>query len=106
MFLLVMVEVVLILGPTTSTPQNMILAETGMMSGLVHLRISAQYPTWFYLVVKIIHLMIPMVLYLVLVLVMVKAVWVLGPPTLTSKTNIFGFMVLILCHMRVGIIHP
>ena len=43
MFLLVMVEVVLILGPSTSNPLNIILAETVVMWCLVHIRIRSLY---------------------------------------------------------------
>ena len=41
-----------------------------------------------------------------LVLVMVKVVWDLGPPTLPNRKLIVGMMVVILCDLRVGNIHP
>ena len=39
--LLVMVEVGLVLGPPTSTPRKLVLAETGIMGGLFHIRVIA-----------------------------------------------------------------
>ena len=47
-----------------------------------------------------------MIINLVLVLVMFKLVWVLVPPTLTPKMFIVLFIVVILCHTRLGNIHP
>ena len=46
MFLLVMVEVMLVLGPTNFPPKNMIFAETGIMWGLVHIIIGANTHPW------------------------------------------------------------
>ena len=50
--------------------------------------------------------MLQVIIHLVLQLVMMNVVWVLGPPTLPTKKCIFGLMVVILCHIGVGIIHP
>ena len=47
-----------------------------------------------------------MIIHLELVRVMIKVVWVLGSPTLPTKKSIVAFMVVILCHLRVYIIHP
>ena len=44
--LLVMLEVVLVLGTSASPPIKLILVETGMMSGFVHLRVIVQYYIW------------------------------------------------------------
>ena len=41
-----------------------------------------------------------------LVMAMVKAVWVLGPPNLPSRKLIVELMVVILCCKGVGNIHP
>ena len=50
--------------------------------------------------------MILVVLNLVLMTVMVEVVWVLAPPNFNPRKLIVGLMVEILCHIRVGIIHP
>ena len=97
MLLLVMVEVVFLLGQPTSTPQNMILAETGMMGCFRNLSVSTQHPPCRYLGVGIIQLVLLMVLCLVLLLDMVKVVWFLGPPTLPPQKLIVGLVVTILC---------
>ena len=56
---------------------------------------------WFW----IINVALFMVLHLLLVTEMLNMVWVLGPPTFTSRKLIVGLMVAIFCHIRVGIIH-
>ena len=78
---------------------------TGMMGDFSHLRVLAQHPTWNHGWVSIIELELWVVLNLVLVMVMVKVVWFLGPPTFSPRKLIVGLMVLLLCNIRVGIIH-
>ena len=50
-------------------------------------------------------LLLLMVIHLLLVMEMVNMVWVLVPPTFTSEKLIFGVIVVIFCHIRVGITH-
>ena len=50
--------------------------------------------------------MIHAILHFVLDMVKVKVVWVLGPPTLSPRNLDSGFMMVILCHLRVGILYP
>ena len=56
--------------------------------------------------VNIFQWMLLFVLHLVLQLVMVKLVWVLGTPIVPPIKCIIVFMVVILCHLRVGNIQP
>ena len=37
---------------------------------------------------------------------MVKVLWLLGPPTFPPIIIIFGLVVVILCHLGLGIIQP
>ena len=53
----------------------------------------------------IINLVLMVVLKLMFLLVTVNVVWVLVSPTFTTKIFIVGLMVVILCHLRVVIIH-
>ena len=76
------------------------------MGALFHLRVIVHHPQWCHHPVRNIQLVIWVVLHLMLVLVMVKVVWDLGPPTLPNRKLIVGMMVVILCDLRVGNIHP
>ena len=105
LLLMVIVEVVLIQVNSITPPKKIILTDTGMMWGLVNIRISAQHPPCRFLLVGIILLVLLVVLHLVLVMEMVKFVWFLIPCTLPPKQFIFVLMVVILCHIRVGNIH-
>ena len=75
MLLMVMVDVVLVLVKPTSTPQNIIFADTGTIGLFKNLSVSTQHPPWCYLGVGIIQLVLLMVICLVLLLEMVKVVW-------------------------------
>ena len=66
---------------TTKFSKKLILSETGMMWCFGHLIIIAHNPPWCHHSVSIIQLVMLLVLHLVLQLVMVKLLWVLGPPT-------------------------
>ena len=101
---LVMVEVVLVIVTPTYTPRKLILAETGIMRVLGNLRVIEQDAPRYNNPVRIIQLVLLVVLHLVLMPVMVKVVWILGTPTLPTKNWIVGLMVVILCHLWVGII--
>ena len=101
MLLLVILEVVLFLGQPTSTPKYIILEETGMIGIFRNLSVSPHHPPWCYLGVGIINFALLMFFCLVLLLEMVKVAWFLGPPTLTPKKLIVGFMVTILCYQGV-----
>ena len=94
----------LVLGPPSSPPIKLVLADTGMIWSLVHIRVIAQDPQCIHHSVSIIELILMVIIHLVLQLVMVKVVWVLVPPTLPSRKLIVGLMVVILCHVLVGII--
>ena len=48
--------------------------------------------------------MLQVILHLVFLMVMVELVWVLGPLRFPTKHIIFGLMVVIFCHLGVGII--
>ena len=47
-----------------------------------------------------------LLLCLLLLMVMVKVFWVLGPPTLTPIKDSVVLLVIILCHIGVVFIHP
>ena len=101
-----MFEVMLVLGQPTFTPRKLFLADTGIMGGLFHLRITAQDIPLCHHSVRIIWLVILVFLHLLLVVVMVKVVLVLVRPTLPPRKLIVAFLVVILCHLGVGILHP
>ena len=65
---------------------------------------SAQNVPWRYLAVEIIHIMLQMILNLVLQMVMLNVVSVPGPFTLPTIKMIVSLVVVISCHLRVGII--
>ena len=71
-----------------------------------HVSVIAQHPPRRHYGVLITHLMLVLVINFTLLMVMVKLVWVLGPPIFLPRNMIVGLMVMILCHLRVGIIHP
>ena len=52
------------------------------------------------------QIMIQVILNLVLLMVMVKLVWVLGPPNLLPIKLVVVLVVVILCCQVVGYIHP
>ena len=81
---LMMVGVVLVLEPPTSTPRKLLLSETSSTEGLFHIIMSAHN------------------IHYVLVMGMVKVVWFLGPPTTPPRNFIAGLVVAILWHIRVG----
>ena len=101
---LVMVEVVLVLGPPTSTPIKLVLADTCMMWGLGHIIVISQDPPYRHHLVSMTHLMLLVVLHLVLQMVMIKVVRITGASILPLKKWIVGLIVVVLCHLWVGII--
>ena len=94
-----------VLGTPTSPPRKLIFAQTGMMGGFVHISTIAQHLPWRHRSVEAILLTILVIFNLVLQLVVVKVVWVLGPPTSHLIKMIIGLAVEMFCHLRVGIIH-
>ena len=100
-----MVYVVLVLVLPTSPPINFILAQTFMLGFLGHLRAIEQNPMWHHLILGIIQLVLLVVLRLLLVMLMVKVVLILVPSTFPTKMLIVRLMVVILCHLIVGILH-
>ena len=96
---------VLVFVPPNYPPRNMSLVQT-YGGGFSHLIVIAQYPLWCQLVVGIIQLVIMFILHLMLLISVVKVVWVLGPPTFPSRNFIVGLIMVFLCYIRVGIIHP
>ena len=84
----------------------MILEKIGTMGDLVYLRVIVKHLNCCHHPVSNIQLMIWVVLNLMLVLVMLKVVWDIGPPTLPPIKLIFGLVVVILCDIRVGNIYP
>ena len=103
--LLVMAEVSLVLVSPTFSTIKLILEETGLMGGFSHIRVLEQHPMWNNIWVRIKHLVLWVVINLLLVMVMVKVVWILGPPTFPPKKLIVILIVVILCHIRVEIIN-
>ena len=95
----------LVLVPPMYTPQNIILTETGTMGFLFHLIVITQDTPWYRHPVRITQSLFWVALHLVLGMAMVKVVWILGPPTLTTRKLIVGLMVAIFCHPRVGNTH-
>ena len=79
--LLVMVELVLVIVPTTSPNIKLILAHTGMMGGFGHISVISNHPLWCQIVLRIIQLVLLLVIHLVLLMVMFQVILVLGPPT-------------------------
>ena len=77
-----------------------------MMGVLGRIIITRQHPPLCHIEVGIIHLVIPEVINLVFLIVMVKVVWVLGPPTFFPRKVIIGLVVVIFCHIGVVVIHP
>ena len=59
-----MVEVVLIIVPTTSPNIKYILTDTGMMDGFIHIRSLAKHPMWNNIAVGVIWLVLWVVLHL------------------------------------------
>ena len=105
MLLILMVEVMFVLRKPTSTPQHIILAETVMIWGLVNIIVSAQDTPWCHHLLGVIKIILLVIIRLLLVVVVVKVVWVLGTPTLPTIKLIVVLMLIILCHLRVDIIH-
>ena len=97
--LLVVIEVVLVPGPPISPPKKLILSQTGIMGGFIHIRAIVHHPRWCHNSLYIIQLVMMVVIHLLFHMVMVKVVWVLGPPKCSPQNNIFGLMVVILCHL-------
>ena len=76
------------------------------MGGFIHISVIVHHPLRCHNSVWIIQLVLILVLHLVFHMVMLKMVWVLGPPKCSPKNMIFGLMVVVLCHIWVGIIQP
>ena len=93
--MMVRVEVMLLLGPTTYTPKNIMLAYTGMIGGLFHISVIAQHPQYFHNWLGVIQRMLLPIIHLVMVMVMVNVVWVLIPPNLLSNTKQWNIYILI-----------
>ena len=74
------------------------------MGGFIHIRAIVHHPRWCHNSLYIIQLVMMVVIHLLFHMVMVKVVWVLGPPKCSPQNNIFGLMVVILCHLWVDII--
>ena len=106
LIILMVVMVVLVPGQSNSPPKKIILEDTVMMGGFVHLSVITYNPPRCYLEVVIIPLVLLMVICLVFLMVMIKLVWVLGPPTLPPKNFIVALIVVIYCRQVVGEIHP
>ena len=104
--LLVMIEVVLVLVLYIYPPRKLILTHTGIMGGFIHNSVIVHHHQWCHNSVCIIQLVLMVVLNLVFQIVMVKVVWVLGTPKFSPKNMIVGLMVVVLCHIWVGIIQP
>ena len=100
-----MLEGVLAFRKPTSPPKKLVLEDTGMMDGFIHIRALAQHPMWNNIKVGVIWLVLWLVLHLMFLMFLVMVVWVLGPPTFTYRKFIVGLMVVISCHIRVGVIH-
>ena len=78
-------EVVLVLVPPNFPTRKLILAQTDMMGGFSHLRVITQNKIWCNHGVRIIQMLLVMVLHYVLLMVMVKVMCVLVPPTSTHR---------------------
>ena len=89
---------------TTSTSRKVILEKTGIMGGLVHLKFIVKPPQWCHHPVINIQLVLWVVIRLMLV--MVKVMRYLVPPTLPPIKSIDGLMVEIFCDLIVWNIHP
>ena len=77
-----------------------------MMGSFGHLIVISNQPHFFHPGVRIIHLMLLVFPHLMLLPVGVRVVWFIGPPTSTSIKFIVGLIMVILCHIRLVIIHP
>ena len=97
--LLVMIEAVLVLGPPIYPPKKLILDQTRIMGGFIHLSVIVHHTTCFHNSLYIIQLVMMVVINLLFHMVMVKVVWVVGPPKCSPKNVIVGLMVVILCHL-------
>ena len=67
-----MMEVLLVLGQSTSPPPTYTFADTGMIWCLVYILISAQDPPWIHHLAGVIQIMLLVILHFVLLMVMVK----------------------------------
>ena len=94
--ILVMIEVVLVLGTPIFPLKKLILAQTGIMGGFIHLSIIVHHSLWCHNPVCIIQLVMMVVLHLVFHMVMVKVVWFLGTPKMSPKNMVFDLMELVL----------
>ena len=90
----------------TYTPRKVILKKTGIMGDLVKLVVIVHHPQWNHHPLINIQVVLWVVLRFIFVLVMVKLLWDLDPPTLPPIKFILGLMVAIFCDLRVGNIHP
>ena len=100
MVLLVILEVVFVTGTPPPPPHpKVILEEACIMGVLFHIRVIKHYLPWCHNSLRSKQLVIWVVLPLVVVIV--KMVWVLGPPTLHPKKLIVVLIVVVLCHCRV-----
>ena len=89
----------------TSTCRKVVFAKTSIMGALFHLRVIVQHHQWRHYPISNIQLVLWVVLHLMLVLVMVKLVWDLAPPTLPLIKFTVGLMVEIFCGLRLGNIY-
>ena len=85
----------MVLGPPISPPKKVIFTEEDIMGGLFCLIVIEQHTPCCNHSVSIIQLVTLVVLPLFLVMMMVKVVWVLVPPTFSPKTSIVGMMVVV-----------
>ena len=93
--LMMMVEVVLFLVPTTYPPRNFIWSQTGMIGGFIRISIVVQHTPCSNLVLDIIHLVLLVIIHFMLLLYMIHLVWVLGQPTFNPKKLVVGLIVVI-----------
>ena len=75
------------------------------MRGLGHLRFISKHPLWLPHWLWVINIILQMMHHLVLQLVVLKLEWVLEQTNLPPINIIVGLMLVILCHLWVGIIH-
>ena len=76
------------------------------MGGFGHIHTIIYHTIWIHHRVGIIRLTLLEIIHFLFLLVVVKVVWVLGSPIFMPRKLIVGLMVLILNHLRIGIVQP
>ena len=93
--MLMIMEVVLVLGPTIYSSRKLIIVHIVMMVIFGHLIVITYNPSWRQHLLGIIQIILQVILHLMFQMVIVKVVWVLGSPNFPPIKMIVCLMVII-----------